>query len=73
MRKNEAEKIIRYLCHVWHDGLPYPKPDMPSFEAFKSWLDSNGYSHYLKFQSFAGPDYDAELWFDQELKQTWRR
>jgi hypothetical protein len=28
---------------------------------------------YLDFRSTAGADYDAEMWFDQELKQTWRR
>ena len=73
MTKRESEPLIRHLCHVWFDGLPDPKPEHPSFSVFKSWLSEKGYSHYLRFRSVMGADYDAELWFDQERKQMWRR
>jgi hypothetical protein len=41
----------------------------PSFSAFKAWLGTNSYAHYLNFGSRAGADYDAELWFDQEFNR----
>jgi hypothetical protein len=39
-----------------------------SFYDFISWLERNGYSHYLHYRAVA----DAELWFNEERKQTWR-
>ncbi|MBR0734994.1 hypothetical protein JQ636_38575 [Bradyrhizobium japonicum] len=45
----------------------------PSFSAFKSWLFKNDYAHYLNFRSRMGADYDAEMWFDGEFGQNWRR
>jgi hypothetical protein len=75
MKKPEAEKAIRYLCHEWgkaNNIRPDPN-EHPSFSAFKRWLSEKGYSHYLNFRSRMGADYDAEMWFDQEFKQTWRR
>lgn len=53
--------------------LPKEKQGHPSFSSFKDWLSANGYSHYLNFRSVAGADYDAEMWFDDELGQNWRR
>jgi hypothetical protein len=53
-------------------GLRIPPVEQPSFSDFKSWLDENDYALYLDFRSVAGPDEDAEQWFDQEIKQTWR-
>jgi hypothetical protein len=74
MKKAEAEQVIRHLCHVWaaETGQPMTAESMPSFSAFKAWLDQKHYSHYLDFRSRCGADYDAEHWFDQEFKQTWR-
>jgi hypothetical protein len=74
MKRSEAEKAIRRLVHDWAEtiGIEPGSAKQPSFLAFKSWLRDRGYSHYLDFRSTAGADYDAELWFDQELKQTWR-
>ena len=75
MTKKEAEPIIRRLIHEWRaeQGLPLPPSDHHySFSGFKAWLDNKGYGHYLKFRSTMGADYDAEMWFDQETKQTWR-
>jgi hypothetical protein len=74
MKKDECETAIRCLCREWakERGIPYAPVDQPSFSDFKSWLSSKGYSHYLNFRSVMGPDSDAETWFDQEFKQTWR-
>ena len=75
MTKDECEKAIRHLCHKWAEerGIESSTVDLMEFSDFKTWLGQKGYSHYLNFRSTAGSDYDAELWFDQELKQTWRR
>ena len=70
--KPECETAIRHLVHEWFDALPNPKPDHPSWYAFKNWLGEKHYSPYLDFRSVRGADADAELWFNQELKQTWR-
>ncbi len=74
MTKRESEPIVRRLVHDWarERGIDIPPTEQPSFSEFKSWLSANGHSHLLKFRSVAGPDDDAERWFDQELKQTWR-
>jgi hypothetical protein len=74
MKKHEAEQAIRHLCHVWarECGISELPVDQPSFPDFKSWLSGKGYGHYLEFRSVMGPNYDAEMWFDQEFRQTWR-
>jgi hypothetical protein len=72
-KKGECERAIRSLCHEWAGGLSEAERDHPNFLAFKAWLGQKGYSHYLDFRSAMGSNYDAEMWFDQELKQTWRR
>jgi hypothetical protein len=73
MTKDEAEKKVRYFCHDWAKGLSTEQLKHPSFTVFRSWLISHGYSDCLNFRSRAGPLYDAELWFDQELNITWMR
>jgi len=73
MKKSEAEKAIRSLSTTWFRSLPEAEKEHPSFGSFKSWMRSNGYGHYLDFRSTGGADEAAESWFDQELKQTWRR
>jgi len=75
MKKEECETAIRQLCHAWRVEANLTPADLehPSFAAFKSWLGTKGYSAYLNFRSTMGSDYDAELWFDQEFKQTRRR
>lgn len=74
MKKRDAEKAIRHLCHEWakSKGIPHARVDQPSFGEFKSWLNEKGYSKYLDFRSSLSPLYDAEMWFDQEFKQMWR-
>jgi hypothetical protein len=73
MTKPEAEKAIRRLCTEWARELSSEDLEHPSFDAFRTWLDAKGYGHYLTFRSVAGPLYDAEMWFDDELGQSWRR
>ena len=74
MTKSEAETAIRALSHDWarEKGINIGV-DHASFYDFKAWIQSKGYSRYLNFRSLSGADYDAEAWFDQEMKQTWRR
>lgn len=77
MRKSEAEPLIRSLAHKWatevgFDPNPQSVHNSPSYLTFRAWLVENRYGHLLQFRSTMGPDYFAELWFDQELRQTWR-
>ncbi|WP_143749112.1 hypothetical protein [Mesorhizobium sp. WSM3868] len=72
MKKAESEKAIRYLATQWANTLPEKEREHPSFSTFMAWLSANRYSGYLNFRSAVGPDYDTEMWFDDELKQTWR-
>jgi hypothetical protein len=74
MERGECEKAIRYFATNGPEFVASldPPMDQPSFSDFKWWLSERGYSRYMDFRSFAGADYDAEIWFDQELKQTSR-
>lgn len=74
IRKNDAERYIRHLCHEWRnsESLTPTQLEHPSFTAFKAWLKAKGYGHYLDFHSVGGPDYAAERWFDEEFCQAWR-
>jgi len=74
MKRTEAEKAIRYLVHCWAKatGIRPGSVGLPSFHDFKRWAEEQGYSGYFSFRSRMGPLEDAELWFDQELRQTWR-
>lgn len=73
MKKDEAERGIRYLCHQWAkiaNVTPDPKVP-PDFGAFLSWVENNHHA-YLDFRSTTSIRDDVEQWFDQEFKQTWR-
>ncbi|WP_416463424.1 hypothetical protein [Sphingomonas sp. VDB2] len=74
MKKAEAEKAIRHLTHKWarENAVVVGADHMPSFGDFRDWLGREGYSDYLNFRSTMGAREDAEQWFDEELKQTWR-
>jgi hypothetical protein len=72
MKKSECEKAIRHLARQWCAVLTPEQRSHPSWLTFKEWLAEKGYSGYLNFRSVAGPDYDAEKWFDDELGQSWR-
>jgi hypothetical protein len=69
--KPESERIVRRLCHDWLVEQPEAKRDHPSFTAFRTWLEGR-YPGVFSFRSHAGPLYDAEMWFDRELGQSWR-
>lgn len=74
VKKAEAEKAIRYLCHQWRaeSGLGgVPENDL-SFSDFLSWV-RNKYSAYLDFRTTTSVEYDAEMWFDREFHQSWKR
>jgi hypothetical protein len=75
MKKAEAERSIRHLCHQWAEErrLTQQQLECPSFSEFRRWLDEKGYARYLRFRSSMGTIDDAELWFNEEFKQTWRR
>lgn len=73
MKKPEAEKAIRSLSTTWFATLTDKEREHPNFGTFQSWLQDSGYGGYLAFRSTMGADYDAEAWFDDELKQNWRR
>lgn len=72
--KAECESAIRQLSHTWatETGVNVGV-DHASFSAFETWLGARGYSRYLSFRSVRGSREDAEDWFDEEMKQTWRR
>ncbi len=75
MRKDESESAIRALCHQWKKerNLGPAELEHPSFSDFKAWAQASGYGQYFQFPSVMGADYDAEMWFDQEFSQMWRR
>jgi hypothetical protein len=73
MKKSDAKPALHVLYRQWGATLTPAELEHPSFSAFKRWLSEQGYSRYLDFRSTMSADYDAELWFDQEFKQTWRR
>jgi hypothetical protein len=74
MTRGECEKAIRVLCHKWREdcGLSNVPVEELHFSQFISWVREN-YSSYLSFRSRMSPEYDAELWFDQEFNQLSRR
>ena len=74
MTKAECEQAIRSLAHKWRDtcGLLGVPPEELSFSDFLAWLRQN-YAQCLQFKTATSPEYDAEMWFDQEFKQAWRR
>lgn len=74
MKKDEAERAIRYLCGKWRkeEGISQSPDGSQSYLEFKSWARLKGYDHYFEFRSVRGADADAELWFDEEFRQVWR-
>jgi hypothetical protein len=77
MTKSECKTAILHLCGVWakERGIVVPRDNPPSFHPsfsdFYSWVKAH-YPGYLRFRTTTGVEYDVEMWFDQEFKQTWR-
>lgn len=73
MKKADAEKGIRYLCHEWgkEAGVTPDPAAEPNFYAFLRWVRDK-YPAYLDFRTSTSVNDDVERWFDQEFKQTWR-
>ncbi|WP_238367630.1 hypothetical protein [Mesobacterium pallidum] len=74
MKKADAEKVIRSLVHDWaaETGFMNNGDQEPSFYDFWSWLEARA-PQAKDFRSVGGADYIAEMWFDEELGQLWRR
>ena len=74
MKKADAEGIIRSLVHDWasETGFRIGSDQHPSFYDFWSWLDGRA-PQAKSFRAVGGAEYIAELWFDEELGQLWRR
>ena len=73
MKKEEAEKAIRYVCHEWAKlrGVNVDPMVQPDFGDFLAWVREN-YSPYLSFRTTTSATDDVGMWFDQEFKQSWR-
>ena len=74
MNKVEAERLIRHLCSQWaaEKGFGGAADEAPSFLEFKAWAMQRA-PEAFSFRSQMGANYDAEVWFDEEFNQTWRR
>ena len=74
MKKDDAERQIRYLCGVWaeHKGFAMDGTADPSFIEFWVWLKDNGHGYVMDFRARGGSDYHASRWFDEEFKQSWK-
>lgn len=74
MKRSEAEPAVRSLVGQWarETGVQVGSAEQPSFSAFRRWAEAQGHGDYFVFRSTIGALDDAERWFDQELRQTWR-
>ncbi len=74
-KKADAERAIQHLALEWmHEtGFQQQPGHYPSFIAFTTWLEGKNYSHYLNFRSrTASPRFEAEGWFESEIRNYWR-
>jgi hypothetical protein len=74
MKRDEAKQAVRGLCHEWRSvsGHSNTPENRLSSSQFISWLESN-YPHVLKFKSTTSVQYDVDMWFDVEFRQTGNR
>ena len=74
MKKHEAERAIRQLCHQWRNDCGLESASLSELHVsdFLSWLKQR-FAAYLSFNTATSVEYDAEMWFDDEFKQNWRR
>ena len=73
VKKDEAEKALRYLCHKWREetGRSNTPESELCFSDYLSWVRENSNS-YLTFRSVMPVTDVVETWFNQEFHQTWR-
>ena len=73
MTRSDAEPRIRYLIPVWRQQEPQQELTNSelSATAFIAWLRQE-HPRLLVFRSPVPVTYLIEMWFDQELNQTWR-
>jgi hypothetical protein len=73
-KKAEAEKAIRRLALEWmsETGFKQESGHYPSFLAFERWLLDKHYGHYLNFRSRVTSRFEAEGWFESEIRDYWR-
>jgi hypothetical protein len=72
--KPQCETAIGQMFNQWR--LEPAQQDIAevdlSYSKFRAWADQKGYSSYFKFRSVMGPEEDAERWFAQRFRQTWK-
>lgn len=72
MKKSDAEPLIRSLCHAWKaECFPAASEQDLSFSDFARWARER-HPMLFEFRSTMGAMHDAQHWFDQEFRQTWR-
>ena len=73
MKKSQAEPEIRHLISVWRQQEPQQGQANADLHCsdFIRWLRENSPGH-LDFRGTMSVTDTIEMWFDQELGQTWR-
>ena len=73
--RKEAEEAIRHLALEWvgQSGFTPAPGNYASFRNFTTWLEDQGYGHYLKFRSRIDARSEAEGWFESVVKSWSRR
>lgn len=74
MKKAEAEKTVRYLCHEWRraEGFSDTPDAQLSAYSFMRWLRAN-HSYCLDFRAQTSVEFEIERWFDDEFGLNWMR
>ena len=70
MKKADAKRQIRRLCHVWPAATSIAEVAGLSSTDFITWLREQ-HPHLLRFRSpKTRVEYDIEMWFDEEFGQS---
>jgi hypothetical protein len=70
VKKAEAEKAVRQMCHEWAKQRGLSRADYPSANFIDFWFWAQAkYLIYLKFQTATGVKHDVEMWFGDEMGQ----
>jgi hypothetical protein len=75
MKKAEAEQAVSALIDKWAEATGQPMPPDGqfhySFTSFWNWVQANHFS-YTQFRAVPSARYVMEMWFDKEMRQSWR-